>query len=86
VHTNVSNLRHVLGRAAGPRRIGYVIKVGGRYRLDPATVEVDLREYQGLVNQLHEKPWTFLEVGAVAGVMGTLLVVCLALWVWSQLH
>jgi two-component SAPR family response regulator len=42
VHTNASNLRHVLARAAGPPRSGYVIKTAGRYRLDPATVDVDL--------------------------------------------
>jgi DNA-binding SARP family transcriptional activator len=48
VHTNVSNLRHVMGRAAGPRKIGYVIKPGGAYRLDPATVEVDLWQLRDL--------------------------------------
>jgi DNA-binding SARP family transcriptional activator len=42
VHNNVSNLRHVLGRAAGLRRNAHVTKTGGRYRLDPATVDVDL--------------------------------------------
>jgi DNA-binding SARP family transcriptional activator len=49
VHTNVSNLRHVMGRAAGPRRIGYVIKTHGRYTLDPATVDVDLWEQRDLI-------------------------------------
>jgi two-component SAPR family response regulator len=42
VHTYASNLRHVLTRAGGTRQDAYLIKVGGRYRLDPATVEVDL--------------------------------------------
>lgn len=43
VHTNASNLRHVLGRAAVPEvRNAYVVKSGGRYRLDPATVDVDV--------------------------------------------
>ncbi len=44
VHTNASNLRHVLGRAGGPLPGGYVLKRGAsvRYRLDPATVDVDL--------------------------------------------
>ncbi|WP_238454855.1 hypothetical protein [Micromonospora sp. ATA51] len=43
VHTNASNLRHVLGRAgtAEPKN-AYVIKTAGRYRLDPATVDVDV--------------------------------------------
>jgi DNA-binding SARP family transcriptional activator/nucleoid-associated protein YgaU len=43
VHTNASNLRHVLGRAGtADTRNAYVIKSAGRYRLDPATVDVDL--------------------------------------------
>ncbi|MEU9742549.1 transcriptional regulator [Micromonospora chersina] len=43
VHTNASNLRHVLGRAgAADTRNAYVIKTAGRYRLDPATVDVDV--------------------------------------------
>ncbi|MFC3499928.1 LysM peptidoglycan-binding domain-containing protein [Micromonospora krabiensis] len=43
VHTNASNLRHVLGRAATPGvRNAYLVKSGGRYRLDPATVDVDV--------------------------------------------
>ncbi|MET8909484.1 transcriptional regulator [Micromonospora sp. NPDC004551] len=43
VHTNASNLRHVLGRAgAADTKNAYVIKTAGRYRLDPATVDVDV--------------------------------------------
>ncbi|MER7457349.1 transcriptional regulator [Micromonospora sp. NPDC126480] len=43
VHTNASNLRHVLGRAGTTdRKNAYVITTGGRYRLDPATVDVDV--------------------------------------------
>jgi hypothetical protein len=43
VHTNASNLRHVLGRAGtAETRNAYVIKSAGRYRLDPATVDVDV--------------------------------------------
>ncbi|MBO4210030.1 transcriptional regulator, partial [Micromonospora echinofusca] len=43
VHTNASNLRHVLGRAGTTdTRNAYVVKTAGRYRLDPATVDVDL--------------------------------------------
>ncbi|MBB2940506.1 DNA-binding SARP family transcriptional activator [Actinoplanes lutulentus] len=43
VHTIVSNLRHVLGRTGtvGAKR-GHLIKSGGRYQLDPATVDVDV--------------------------------------------
>jgi DNA-binding SARP family transcriptional activator len=42
VHTNASNLRHVLGRAGtAETKNAYVIKSAGRYRLDPATVDVD---------------------------------------------
>jgi DNA-binding SARP family transcriptional activator len=41
VHTNASNLRHVLARAGGVKN-GYVVKSAGRYRLDPATVDVDV--------------------------------------------
>jgi two-component SAPR family response regulator len=51
VHTNVSNLRHVLGRAAGFRKVGYVIKVNGRYRLDRDSVYVDLWRLQDLLAQ-----------------------------------
>jgi DNA-binding SARP family transcriptional activator len=51
VHTNVSNLRHVMGRAAGPRKIGYVVKGGGQYRLDPATVDVDLWQLRRLTKR-----------------------------------
>ncbi len=43
VHTNASNLRHVLGRAGtAETKNAYVIKSAGRYRLDPATVDVDM--------------------------------------------
>ncbi|QDY09489.1 transcriptional regulator [Micromonospora sp. HM134] len=43
VHTNVSNLRHVLGRAGtADTKNAYVIKTAGRYRLDPTTVDVDV--------------------------------------------
>jgi DNA-binding SARP family transcriptional activator len=51
VHTNASNLRHVFGRAGGPRTNSYVIKTNGRYRLDPATVEVDLWQLRDLLQQ-----------------------------------
>jgi DNA-binding SARP family transcriptional activator len=51
VHTNASNLRHVFGRAGGPRKDAYVIKTSGRYRLDPATVEVDLWQLRDLLQQ-----------------------------------
>ena len=56
VHTNVSNLRHVMGRAAGPRKIGYVIKPGGRYRLDPTTVDVDLWQLRDLTARAATAP------------------------------
>ncbi|MEU7779194.1 BTAD domain-containing putative transcriptional regulator [Micromonospora parva] len=43
VHTNASNLRHVLGRAGtAETKNAYVIKSAGRYLLDPATVDVDV--------------------------------------------
>ncbi|MGW4294294.1 transcriptional regulator [Micromonospora chersina] len=43
VHTNASNLRHVLGRAGtADTKNAYVTKTAGRYRLDPATVDVDV--------------------------------------------
>ncbi|MEH1129477.1 BTAD domain-containing putative transcriptional regulator [Micromonospora sp. CPCC 206061] len=54
VHTNASNLRHVLGRtAAGLRPGGYVLKRGpaARYRLDPTTVDVDLWELRDLLHR-----------------------------------
>jgi DNA-binding SARP family transcriptional activator len=53
VHTNASNLRHVLGRAGGPLPGGYVLKRGAsvRYRLDPATVEVDLWRLRDLLSR-----------------------------------
>ncbi|MFF4879604.1 transcriptional regulator [Micromonospora sp. NPDC000668] len=51
VHTNASNLRHVLGRAGtAETKNAYVIKSAGRYLLDPATVDVDvwtLRDLMG---------------------------------------
>jgi DNA-binding SARP family transcriptional activator len=49
IHTNVSNLRHVLARAAGPRKPGYVTQTTGRYRLDPASVDVDLWVFRDLL-------------------------------------
>lgn len=43
VHTNASNLRHVLGRAGTTdTKNAYLIKIAGRYRLDPTTVDVDV--------------------------------------------
>jgi DNA-binding SARP family transcriptional activator len=53
VHTNASNLRHVLGRAGGPITGGYVLKRGAtaRYRLDPTTVSVDLWRLRDLLNR-----------------------------------
>ncbi|NUS56372.1 MAG: transcriptional regulator, partial [Streptomycetaceae bacterium] len=52
VHTNASNLRHVLGRAAVPDAPNaYVIKSGGRYRLDPATVDVDVWTLRDLMRK-----------------------------------
>jgi DNA-binding SARP family transcriptional activator len=56
VHTNVSNLRHVIGRAAGPRKSGHVIKTGGRYRLDPVSVDVDLWRLRDLLTQAGTAP------------------------------
>jgi DNA-binding SARP family transcriptional activator len=52
VHTNASNLRHVLGRAGNPEASNaYVIKSGGRYRLDPATVDVDVWTLRDLMRK-----------------------------------
>ena len=53
VHTNASNLRHVLGRAGGPQPGGYVLKRGtsARYRLDPDTVQVDLWQLRDLLTR-----------------------------------
>jgi DNA-binding SARP family transcriptional activator len=51
VHTYASNLRHVLTRAGGPRNNAYLIKVAARYRLDPATVEVDLWQLRDLLHR-----------------------------------
>jgi DNA-binding SARP family transcriptional activator len=58
VHTNASNLRHVLGRAAGPRPGGHLLKQGTttRYRLDPATVSVDLWQLRDLLTQARIAP------------------------------
>ncbi len=52
VHTNASNLRHVLGRAgtAEPKN-AYVIKSAGRYRLDPATVDIDVWNLRDLMRK-----------------------------------
>ncbi|WP_211588990.1 AfsR/SARP family transcriptional regulator, partial [Allorhizocola rhizosphaerae] len=50
VHTNASNLRHVLARAgSADAKAAYVIKSAGRYRLDPATVEVDIWQLRDLL-------------------------------------
>jgi len=50
VHTNASNLRHVLSRAGtADAKAAYVIKSAGRYRLDPATVEVDIWQLRDLL-------------------------------------
>jgi len=50
VHTNASNLRHVLGRAgSADAKAAYVIKSAGRYRLDPATVAVDIWQLRDLL-------------------------------------
>jgi DNA-binding SARP family transcriptional activator len=53
VHTNASNLRHVLGRAGGPLPGGYLLKRGAtaRYRLDPTTVQVDLWRLRDLLTR-----------------------------------
>ncbi|MEU2614905.1 transcriptional regulator [Micromonospora sp. NPDC007271] len=52
VHTNASNLRHVLNRAgtAGTKN-AYVIKTAGRYRLDPTTVDVDVWALRDLLRK-----------------------------------
>ncbi|MFI7609542.1 transcriptional regulator [Micromonospora sp. NPDC049366] len=51
VHTNASNLRHVLGRASTPDvRNAYLVKGGGRYRLDPTTVDVDVWTLRDLLH------------------------------------
>ncbi|MEV0429650.1 transcriptional regulator [Micromonospora sp. NPDC050495] len=52
VHTNASNLRHVLGRAGtAEAKNSYVIKTAGRYRLDPATVDVDVWTLRDLMRR-----------------------------------
>ncbi|BCY07342.1 hypothetical protein L3i22_024300 [Actinoplanes sp. L3-i22] len=52
VHTNASNLRHVLGRAgAAETKNAYVVKSAGRYRLDPATVDVDVWTLRDLMRK-----------------------------------
>jgi DNA-binding SARP family transcriptional activator len=50
VHTNASNLRHNLARAGSAEaKSAYVIKSAGRYRLDPATVKVDIWQLRDLL-------------------------------------
>ncbi|GIE89727.1 LysM peptidoglycan-binding domain-containing protein [Actinoplanes regularis] len=52
VHTNASNLRHVLGRAGtAVTKNAYVIKSAGRYRLDPATVDIDVWTLRDLMRK-----------------------------------
>ena len=52
VHTNASNLRHVLGRAAVPDAPNaYVVKGAGGYKLDPATVDVDVWTLRDLMRK-----------------------------------
>lgn len=52
VHTNASNLRHVLGRAGtAEAKNSYLIKTAGRYRLDPATVDVDVWTLRDLMRR-----------------------------------
>ena len=52
VHTNASNLRHVLGRAGtAETKNAYVIKTSGRYRLDPTTVDVDVWALRDLMRR-----------------------------------
>lgn len=52
VHTNASNLRHVLARAgSADAKNTYVIKSAGRYRLDPATVQIDIWQLRDLLRQ-----------------------------------
>jgi DNA-binding SARP family transcriptional activator len=51
VHTYASNLRHVLTRAGAPHKDAYLIRDAARYRLDPATVEVDLWQLRDLLHQ-----------------------------------
>ena len=52
VHTNASNLRHVLGRAGTTEpKNAYVIKTAGRYRLDPETVDVDVWTLRDLMRK-----------------------------------
>lgn len=53
IHTNASNLRHVLGRAGGAITGGYLLKRGAsaRYRLDPTTVAVDLWQMRDLLTR-----------------------------------
>ncbi|NHO84930.1 LysM peptidoglycan-binding domain-containing protein [Micromonospora sp. CMU55-4] len=52
VHTNASNLRHVLGRAGtAETKNAYIIKTAGRYRLDPTTVDVDVWTLRDLMRR-----------------------------------
>lgn len=57
VHTNASNLRHVLGRAGdAATKNAYVIKTAGKYRLDPDTVDVDLWALRDLLRAASTAP------------------------------
>ncbi|GAA1370234.1 BTAD domain-containing putative transcriptional regulator [Catellatospora chokoriensis] len=49
VHTNASNLRLSLARPGHAAKGAYVIKTAGRYRLDPANVDVDLWQLRDLL-------------------------------------
>ncbi|MDR6318593.1 BTAD domain-containing putative transcriptional regulator [Actinoplanes couchii] len=58
VHTNASNLRHVLARAGGLNPGGYLLKRGttSRYRFDTATVTVDLWQLRDLLQRARLTP------------------------------
>ncbi|MFI5888511.1 BTAD domain-containing putative transcriptional regulator [Actinoplanes sp. NPDC051513] len=57
VHTNASNLRHVLGRAGDAEaKNAYVIKSSGKYRLDPDTVDIDLWTLRDLLRAASTAP------------------------------
>nr|WP_296072749.1 bacterial transcriptional activator domain-containing protein [uncultured Actinoplanes sp.] len=57
VHTNASNLRHVLGRAGDAEtKNAYVIKSSGKYRLDPDTVDIDLWMLRDLLRATSTAP------------------------------
>jgi DNA-binding SARP family transcriptional activator len=50
VHTNASNLRHVLGRTGTTdTKRAHLVKSTGEYRLDPATVDVDVWKLRDLL-------------------------------------